>query len=96
MPRMTSGNTAASISSADLVLHLNSEEVSRQAVTLEAGEGNDSFEATLSGISFAMPAMEDDYQLNLWLEVTLNTGNSITVIGGSWYQNNGELQLVVG
>ena len=37
MPRMTSGNTAASISSADLVLHLNSEEVSRQAVALEAG-----------------------------------------------------------
>jgi hypothetical protein len=75
---------------------LNSEEISRQAVSLEVGEGTGSYEAALSGISFEMPAMEDDYQLNLWLEVTLNTGNTLSVSGGSWYRSNGELQLVVG
>ena len=96
MPRMSAGNATTSISSADLVLQLNSEEVGRQVISLEAGEGNESFEATLSDVSFAMPAMEDDYQLNLWLDVALNSGNTISVLGGSWYQNNGELQLVVG
>lgn len=96
MPRMTFNDTAATVSGADLVLQLNSEEISRQAITLEAGEGNSSYEAALSGISFETPAMEDDYQLNLWLEVTLNTGNTLSVTGGSWYSNNGELQLVVG
>jgi hypothetical protein len=96
MPRMAAGNSTAPITSAVLVLQLNSEEIGRKTVTLEAGEGNDSFEATLSGISFEIPAMEDDYQLNLWLEVALNSGKTISVIGGSWYQNNGELQLVVG
>lgn len=96
MPRMAFNNTTAAISSANLVLRLNSEEVSRQSVMLESGEGDGSYEASLDGISFAMPAMEDDYQLNLWLDVTLNTGNSLSVSGGSWYSNNGQLQLVVG
>ena len=96
MPRMTFNGTTAAVSSAALVLQLNSEEVSRQAVTLEAGEGTGSYEASINGISFEMPAMEDDYQLNLWLEVTLSSGTSLSVSGGSWYSNNGELQLVVG
>ena len=96
MPRMAHNNAAADISGAALVLQLNSEEVSRQAVTLEAGEGTGSYETSISGISFEMPAMEDDYQLNLWLEVTLNSGTTLSVSGGSWYSNNGELQLVVG
>lgn len=96
MPRMTFNNSAVNISSADLVLQLNSDEISRQAVTLEAGEGAGSYEASLSGISFAMPEMEDDYQLNLWLEVALSNGNTLSVSGGSWYSNNGQLQLVVG
>lgn len=96
MPRLTFNNMSAGISKAELVLHLNGEEVSRQEVTLEAGEGEGSFEAALSGTSFTMPAMEDDYQLDLWLEVALNTGSTISANGGSWYNNSGELQLVVG
>ena len=96
MPRMTFNNSAVNISSADLVLQLNSDEISRQAVTLEAGEGTGSYEASLNGISFGMPEMEDDYQLNLWLEVALSNGNTLSVSGGSWYSNNGQLQLVVG
>lgn len=96
MPRMTFNGMTTNVTKADLVLQLNGEEVSRQEVTLEAGEGDGSFESALSGKSFAMPAMEDDYQLDLWLEVTLNTGNTISSNGGSWYCNEGELQLVVG
>lgn len=96
MPRLTFNNMTASISSADLVLKLNSEEVSRQSLTLSAGEDENGYEAVISSCSFTMPAMEDDYQLDLWLEVSLNTGSTISVSGGSWYSSNGELQLVVG
>ena len=96
MPALTFNDMTTSVTAANLVLHLNGEEVSRQEVALSAGEGSGSFEASLSNIAFTMPTMEDDYQLDLWLEVTLNTGNVISVSGGSWYNNNGELQLVVG
>lgn len=96
MPRLTFNNTAADISSAALVLKLNNEEVSRQEITLSAGEGENNFEAVISGQSFTMPAMEEDYQLDLWLEVSLNTGSTLSVSGGSWYSSDGELQLVVG
>ena len=96
MPRLTFNNMNANVSSAALVLKLNNEEVSRQAITLEAGEGTNSFEAALSGNTFTMPTLEDDYQLDLWLEVSLNTGNTVSVSGGSWYNSDGQLQLVVG
>lgn len=96
MPRLTFNDMTAKVTAAALVLKLNNEEVSRQDVTLDAGEGEGSFESAISGCSFSMPAMEDDYQLDLWLEVTLNTGNSISAAGGSWYSSDGELQLVVG
>ena len=96
MPRLAYNNTSSEISGSALVLKLNNEEVSRQNITMEAGEGEGSFEATISGNSFSMPAMEDDYQLDLWLEITLSTGHTVSVSGGSWYSNSGELQLVVG
>lgn len=96
MPRLTADNKAASVSSAALVLKLNGEEVDRKDVTLKEGEGEGSFEASITGQSFAMPAMEEDYQLDLWLEVSLSTGNTITASGGSWYFSDGSLQLAVG
>lgn len=96
MPRLSAGGIVPSVSKADLVLQLNGEEVSRQELTLSAGEGDSSYEATLSGSSFTIPVMEDEYQLDLWLEITLNNGNVVTASGGSWYSSSGELQLVVG
>lgn len=96
MPRMTFNGMNINVTRADLVLHLNGEEVSRQEIALEAGEGDGSFETALTGVSFAMPVMEEDYQLDLWLEATLSTGSMVSSNGGSWYNNNGELQLVVG
>ena len=96
MPRLTADNKAASVSDAALVLKLNGEEVERKAVSLKEGEGEGSFEASVTGQSFAMPAMEEDYQLDLWLEVKLSTGNTISANGGSWYFSDGALQLAVG
>ena len=95
MPRLTATGSA-SVSTAALVLNLNGEETSRMDITLPAGEGEGSYELTMENTSFTMPPMEDDYQLDLYLEVTLSTGNTIQTLGGSWYSNNGELLLVVG
>ena len=96
MPQLTFNNATPEITKSSLVLKLNNEEVSRKDLALEPGEGSGSYEATLNGLSFTMPAMQDDYQLDLWLELVLNSGNTVTVSGGSWYSSNGELQLVVG
>ncbi len=95
MPRMTA-NGPISLDKAELVLQLNGTDAERQELKLPAGEAEGSYEMALSGNAFAMPAMEDDYQLDLLLEVTLSNGNVISVSGGSWYSNNGELLLVVG
>lgn len=95
MPRLTASGSAT-VSRAALVLKLNGEETSRMELTLPAGEGDGSYEMALEETTFDMPAMEDDYQLDLSLEVTLSTGNTIETVGGSWYSNNGQLLLVVG
>lgn len=95
-PRLTFNNMTANVSKADLVLKLNDEEIARQEISLPAGEGEGSFETTIANLSFSMPSMEDDYQLDLWLEISLNTGNTVSVSGGSWYNSDGTLQLVVG
>ena len=96
LPRLVYNNASSEISGAALVLKVNSEEVGRQDITLEAGEGEGSFESAIGGLSFNMPAMESDDQLDLWLEITLSTGHTVSVSGGSWYSSSGELQLVVG
>ena len=95
MPRLAA-NSTTSVSSAALVLKLNGEEVGRTGLTLPAGEGEKSYEMSLENTAFTMPAMEDDYQLELHLEVILSSGNTMQTVGGSWYSNNGELLLVVG
>lgn len=94
LPRLTA--SASSISSAALVLVLNGNELERQNLTIPAGEGEGSYELTLTGNSFTMPAMEDDYQLELQLQVSLSNGNVISVSGCSWFYNSGELIMVVG
>ena len=95
-PRLTVAQTTVTLSSADLVFRLNGEELSRQALTLPEGEGEGSYELALTDISFALPAMEEDAQLDLWLEVSLSSGQAVSVAGGSWYYNGGELLMVVG
>ena len=40
--------------------------------------------------------MESDYQLDLWLVVTLTDGQEISSSGGSWYHSADGLMMVVG
>ncbi len=96
MPRLRSGSDKLTMSQAALVLSLNGEEVERQSITIPAGEAEGSYEMTLGTTSFSMPAMKDEHQLDLWLEVALSDGSTITAPGGSWYFSDGELLLIVG
>lgn len=95
MPQL-SADGASSVTKSALVLKLNGEEVERQSVELVAGENSTSYQQTLDNTKFAMPKADDDFQLDLYLEVSLSNGSTMEVLGGSWYSNNDELVLVVG
>ena len=95
MPRITTDSTPGYRSS-ELVLQLNGEEVERQPIEIPQGEGQGSYELAISDIRFTMPPMEDDYQLDLWLEVTLTDGSQLTLNGCSWNYNGGDLTIAVG
>lgn len=96
LPRLSAGDSVVSYSEAKLVLKCNGEAVETQTVEVPEGEGEGSYESVLSGISFVMPQLEDDYQLEVSLEVTLSNGQVLTASGGSWYYNAGEMYMVVG
>lgn len=95
-PRLSADGSEVTPSKAELVFHLNGETLESKALELPAGEAAGSYELALENVSFAMPEMKDDYQLDLWLEVTLSNGRNVSVCGGSWYYNSGELLMVVG
>ena len=96
LPQLTTAGTTVSFTSAELVFKLNDEAIETQAIEMPAGEGAGSHETSLSNISFTMPEMGDDYQLDLWLNVTLSNGEVLTAPGGSWFYNNNELRMNAG
>ena len=96
LPQLTTEGTVISFEKAQLVFMLNGETVETQDIELPKGEGEGSYETSLSSISFTMPQMEDDYQLDLMLVVTLTTGEELSANGGSWFYNNGELKMAAG
>lgn len=81
---------------AELVLMHNGEEVARKEISLSEGEGQGSYEAAISHISFTTPKLEDDHQLDLVLEITLSSGDALTNNSCSWYYIDGGLSMVVG
>ena len=80
LPRISTGEEVL-LSSARLLLKLNADVVETQNLDIPTGEGKGSYELILSGISFKMPKMEDDYQLEVSLEVTLSDGQILTSSG---------------
>ena len=80
----------------DLVLRIGDKELQRVSVTMPKGEAEGSYEIVLENIQFEMPELEDDQQLDLWLEVTLTDGQILTYNGCSWFISDGALALSVG
>lgn len=96
LPRITAEGTEVNFVSAQLVLLLNGNTVSSQALELPAGEGAGSHETALTDIAFTMPEMTEEHQLDLELRVKLSNGEEISAEGGSWYYTDGQLSMVVG
>lgn len=96
LPQITSDGTSVEFDSAELEFLLNGEIQETQKLELPQGEGAGSYETALTSVSFKMPQMQDDYQLDLNLNVKLSNGSTITANGGSWFYNNNHLNMVVG
>lgn len=96
LPQLTTAGTTIGFQKAQLVFTLNGETIETQDIDLPKGEGEGSYESSLSNIRFTMPQMDDDYQLDLSLVVTLTNGEELTANGGSWFYNNNELKMAAG
>ena len=96
LPQLTTAGTTIGFQKAQLVFTLNGETIETQDIDLPKGEGEGSYESSLSNIGFTMPQMDDDYQLDLSLVVTLTNGEELTANGGSWFYNNNELKMAAG
>lgn len=95
LPRIGQSKDAVKAVDAELVLRAAGSEVSRCDLELKA-ENETTLTGEVIGLTFDLPEMEDDEQLELWMEVTLSDGQTLFTTGGSWYYNGGELFLVVG
>lgn len=96
LPRLSADGTGAGIESAQLRLYHNGEAYSSAAITLEPGSTDGSYEYTISGITLDMPQLEEDACLDLYLEITLSDGRTLTALGASWYQGPDGLFVVMG
>jgi len=96
LPMLSQDGSAVTAQKAQLVLLHNGQEVARQDLTLTAGEAEGSFEAPISGVTFTTPALEDDHQLDLVLEISLSAGDPLSNNSCSWYYIDGGLTMVVG
>ena len=95
-PRLSPDGSPIEATKAALVLMHNGQEVSRQELPLVAGEAEGIYEASIINISFTTPALEDDHQLDLVLEISLSAGDPLTNNSCSWYYIDGGLTMVVG
>lgn len=95
LPRL-SAQGVLTAKKAQLVLYRNSQEVSRTDITLQPGEAAGSYEMELSDQTLPLPEMAEDDYLDLWLEVTLSDGRTLSTAGASWFNSPDGLFLVVG
>lgn len=95
MPQITQDGTVT-CTEAVLVLTMNGQEIAREALSLPEPGATGSYEADITGISFQIPDMEDEQQLDLRLDATLSNGHAVTAPGGSWTFADGEQYLTVG
>ncbi len=95
LPRLSAQGTLTA-EKTQLVLYCNSKEVSRTDITLQPGEGAGSFELELSDQAIPLPEMAEDDYLDLWLEIGLSDGRTLSTAGASWYNSPDGLFLVVG
>lgn len=95
-PTITNDNEVITCAKAELILLFNGETLDTEELTLAETETAGLFEAQLKNITFEVPEMEDDQQLDLHLNVTLSNNQVLSAFGGNWFYNNQDLLPVVG
>lgn len=96
VPTITNAGEAISCKETALVLSYNGQELDRQSVELQDAKTAGLYEASLSGIVFDLPKMEEDQRIELMLNVTLTNDQILSAYGGNWIYNSEALLPVVG
>lgn len=95
-PQIANEGEKITCSEAALILSFNGEELDRKELTLPEPGTNGVYNLSISDIRFDIPAMEDDQQLTLRLDVTLSNGQILSDINGTWSYIGGQLVSAVG
>ena len=92
----SSSETELLIQSSQLVLRQGIQEIQRRAVTLTATDSASSFEAVLENVLFELPTLEENDQVDIWLEGVLSDGQILLSPACGWYRFGDELFMVAG
>lgn len=82
-------------SSAQIELWLGSAVIATQPITLDAGGEDGLFETEIS-LSFQVPEIGADEELQLWLIVESTGCNTLFTCGAGWYLEDGQLMIIAG
>ena len=66
-----------------------------QPITLTKADSDTAYQSAFSA-SFQIPAITEDEELQLWLMVELDSGESLFACAASWVLEDGELALITG
>ena len=95
LPAMTATGEKAKCTGISLVWQLDGQELDRRSVMIPQTEDSTICFA-LTETAFEIPELEEGSQLDLWLEVTLSDGQTLTHSGSSWFFFEGMLIQAVG
>ena len=95
-PVITNEGETISCKKAYLILSFNEEELAKVEVNLEETATAGLFEAAVSGITFDIPALENDQKVVLSVNAALSNGQALSAFGGEWVYNEEGLLPVVG
>ena len=86
----------ADIAACELVLYCGGMELGKDILRLHPGEASDSFELELDTLRYELPGLSVGDALELILEVTLSDSTVLTVWGGNWEYDGGNLVMIAG
>ncbi len=96
LPRLSASGSLPTVESAQLRLYYNGDPYSAVPITLESGEAEGAYALTVTGVELNMPQVAIDECLDLYLEITLSDGQTLTALGASWYGSSDGLFAVMG
>lgn len=96
LPLITDEGQSILCTKALLVMTSDGEEVGSAELTLEEAPDAGTYNHSIAGTVFTVPALEDDHRVELRLDVTLSNDQTLTAMGGSWIYNDGNLLLAAG